>query len=137
MLSVTLLSDAFVIVPIIYPCQRTMENIDLQMGMKMKAWQNPYNLAHEYSGWMIYQSSKAILECGCNKYRHSWYYGWKYPEMLMIKELSGIQIGNWIVKYFHFMFIALANLITTSWMHLYQIELSSHKEFQNFSIFLL
>ena len=34
----------------------------------MKAWQNPYNFAHEYSGWMNYQSSKAILGCGCNKY---------------------------------------------------------------------
>ena len=38
----------------------------------------------------------------------------------MIKELSGIQIeiGNWVVKYVYVMFIALANLITTSWMHL-------------------
>ena len=56
--------------------------------------------------------------------------------MLMIKELSGIQIGNWIVKYVYFMFIALVNLISTSWMHLYQIDLSSNKEFQNVSIFL-
>ena len=55
----------------------------------------------------------------------------------MIKELSGIQIGNWIVKYVYFMFIALVNLISTSWMHLYQIDLSSNKEFQNVSIFLL
>ena len=39
--------------------------------------------------------------------------------MLFIKELSGIQISNWIVKYVYFMFIALANLITTSWMQLY------------------
>ena len=39
-----------------------MENIDLQMGMDMKAWQNPYSFAHEYSGWMNYQSSKAILD---------------------------------------------------------------------------
>ena len=44
-----------------------MENIALQMGMNMKAWQNPYNFAHEYSGQMNYQSSKAILGCGCNK----------------------------------------------------------------------
>ena len=29
-----------------------MENIDLQMGMNMKAWQNPHNFAHEYSGWI-------------------------------------------------------------------------------------
>ena len=45
-----------------------MENIDFQMGVDMKAWQNPYNFAHEYSGWMDYQSSKVILGCGCNKY---------------------------------------------------------------------
>ena len=57
--------------------------------------------------------------------------------MLRIKELSIIQIGNWIVKYVYFMFIALANLITTSLMHLYQIDLSSNKEFENVSIFLL
>ena len=44
-----------------------MENIDLQMGMNMKAWQNPYNFVHEYSGWMNYQSSKAILGDQCNK----------------------------------------------------------------------
>ena len=44
-----------------------MENIDLQMRMDMKAWQNPYHFAHEYSGWMNYQSSKATLGCGCNK----------------------------------------------------------------------
>ena len=67
----------------------------------------------------------------------SWRHGWKYPEKLMIKELSGIQIGNWIVKYVCIMFIALVNLISTSWMHLYQIDLSSNKEFQNVSIFLL
>ena len=30
-----------------------------------------------------------------------------------IKELSGIQIGNWIVKYVYCKFIALKNLITT------------------------
>ena len=41
-----------------------MENIDLQMGMNMKAWQNPYHFAHEYSGWMNYQGSKATLGCG-------------------------------------------------------------------------
>ena len=64
-----------------------MENIDLQMGMNMKAWQNLYNFAHEYSGWINYLSSKGILGCGCNKYRHSWRHGWKHPEMLMIKEL--------------------------------------------------
>ena len=45
-----------------------MERIDLQMGMYMKAWQNPYNFAHEHSRWMNYESSKAILGCGCNKY---------------------------------------------------------------------
>ena len=44
-----------------------MENIDLQMGMNMKAQQNTYNFDHEYSAWMHYQSSKAILRCGCNK----------------------------------------------------------------------
>ena len=44
-----------------------MEYIDLQMGMNMKARQNPYNFAHEYSGWMNYQSSKAILGCECKK----------------------------------------------------------------------
>ena len=38
-----------------------MENIDLQIGRIVKAWQNPYNFAHEYSGWMNYQSFKAIL----------------------------------------------------------------------------
>ena len=43
-----------------------MENIDLQMGVNMKARQNPYNFAHEYSGWTDYQSSKAILVCRCN-----------------------------------------------------------------------
>ena len=67
----------------------------------------------------------------------SWRHGSKYPEKLMIKELSGIQIGSWIVKYVCIMFIALVNLISTSWMHLYQIDLSSNKEFQNVSIFLL
>ena len=44
-----------------------MENIALQTGMNVKAWQNQYNFADEYSGWMNYQSSKAILGCGCNK----------------------------------------------------------------------
>ena len=53
--------------------------------------------------------------------------------MLMIKELSGIQIGNWIAKYVN----SLAKLISASWMHLYEIDLSSNKEFQNVSIFLL
>ena len=57
--------------------------------------------------------------------------------MLMIKELSVIQIGDWIAKYVYFMFIALANLISTSWVHLYQIDWSSNEEFQNVSIFLL
>ena len=38
-----------------------MENNNLQMGMNMKAWQNAYNFAHECSGWMNFQSSKAIL----------------------------------------------------------------------------
>ena len=52
----------------------------------------------------------------------------------MTKELSGIQIGNWIVKYAYFIFM---NFISTSWMHLYQIDLSSNREFQNISIFLL
>ena len=56
--------------------------------------------------------------------------------MLQIKELSGIQIGKWIVKYVLFYFIALANLISTSWMHLYQIDLSLNKESEclNFSV---
>ena len=31
------------------------------MGMNMKAWQNPYNFGREYSGWINYQSYKAIL----------------------------------------------------------------------------
>ena len=44
-----------------------MENIDLQMGVNVKAWQNPYNFAHEYYRWMIYQSFKAVLGCRCNK----------------------------------------------------------------------
>ena len=44
-----------------------MANIDLQIGMNLKAWQNPYNFANEYSGWMNYQGSNAILRCGCNK----------------------------------------------------------------------
>ena len=44
-----------------------MENIDLQTGMNMKAWQNPYNFAHECSGWVNYQSANAILGYGCNK----------------------------------------------------------------------
>ena len=44
-----------------------MENIALQKGMNIKAWENPDNFAHEYSGDMNYQSSKAILGCGCNK----------------------------------------------------------------------
>ena len=47
----------------------------------------------------------------------------------MIRELSDIQIGDWFLKFVYFMFIALANFITTSWMHLYQIDLSSNKEF--------
>ena len=33
--------------------------------------------------------------------------------------------------------IALVNLISASWMYLYQIDLSSNKEFQNVLIFLL
>ena len=44
-----------------------MENIALQMGMNIKTWQNPYNFAGEYSKQMNFQSSKAILGCGCNK----------------------------------------------------------------------
>ena len=34
----------------------------------MKAWENPYNFAHEYCAWMNFQSSKVILGCECNKY---------------------------------------------------------------------
>ena len=49
--------------------------------------------------------------------------------MLMTKELTGIQIVNWIVKYAYLMFIALANVITTSWIQLYQIYLSLKKKF--------
>ena len=48
-----------------------MENIDLQIGMNIKVWQNLYNFAYEYSGWMNYQSSKAILGCGYKKQGHS------------------------------------------------------------------
>ena len=44
-----------------------MEKIALQRDMNVKAWQNQYNFADEYSGWMNYQSSKANLICGCNK----------------------------------------------------------------------
>ena len=44
-----------------------MENVDFQMGMNMKAKQNPYSFAHEYFGQMNYQSSKANLGFGCNK----------------------------------------------------------------------
>ena len=39
-----------------------MENIDFQVGMNMKAWQNPYCFAHEYFGEMNYESSKGILD---------------------------------------------------------------------------
>ena len=63
-----------------------MENIALQMGMNMRAWQNPCNFAHQYSGLMNYQSSKATLGCRCNIL--------KYTETPMINELPGIQIGN-------------------------------------------
>ena len=45
-----------------------MENIDCEVGMNMKAWQDLYNFPHEYSGWMNNQISKAILGCGSNKY---------------------------------------------------------------------
>ena len=45
-----------------------MENIDFQMSMNIKAWHDPYNFAHEYSGSMNNQISKAILGCGSNKY---------------------------------------------------------------------
>ena len=38
------------------------------MSMNIKAWHDPYNFAHEYSGWMNNQISKAILGCGSNKY---------------------------------------------------------------------
>ena len=117
-----------------------IKNIDLQMVMNMKAWQNLYNFAHEYSVSLNYRSSKKILGWGCNKWRRSWRHGWKHFEMLVIKELPFIHIGNWIVKYVCFMFIALANLITTSSMHLpclYQIDLSLKKQFQNILIFLL
>ena len=41
---------------------------------------------NEYSGW--------ILGYECNKSRHSWCHGRKYSKMLMIKEVSGIHIGN-------------------------------------------
>ena len=37
-----------------------MENIALQMGMNMKAWQNPYNFAHEYSVWMNYRQFQDV-----------------------------------------------------------------------------
>ena len=47
-----------------------MENVDLQMGMNMKTWQNPYNFVSEYRGWIYYQSPKTILWCGWNKKRH-------------------------------------------------------------------
>ena len=44
-----------------------MENNEVQISINMKAWQNTYNFAHEYSGWINYQNYKAILGCGCNK----------------------------------------------------------------------
>ena len=50
--------------------------------------------------------------------------------MLMIKEPSGILIGNWVVRYVCFIFIELVSLIFTSWMHLYQIDVSSNKKFR-------
>ena len=48
-----------------------MENTDFQIGMNVKSLQNPYNFAHEYSGWMNCWSFKAILGCRYNKSRHS------------------------------------------------------------------
>ena len=45
-----------------------MENIEFQMSKNIKAWHEPYNFAHEYSGSMNNQISKAILGCGSNKY---------------------------------------------------------------------
>ena len=54
----------------------------------------------------------------------------------MITEISGIQVGNWIVKYVYFV-IELVNLVSISWIHLYQIDLASKKEFQNVSIIRL
>ena len=39
-----------------------MENISLQIDMNVKEWQNTYNFAHNYSGQMNYQSSKAIQD---------------------------------------------------------------------------
>ena len=45
-----------------------MQNIDFQMSMNIKAWHDPYNFAHEYSGQMNNQISKVILGCGSNKY---------------------------------------------------------------------
>ena len=33
----------------------------------MKAWQNPYSFTREHSEWINYESSNAILGCGCNK----------------------------------------------------------------------
>ena len=48
-------------------CLPMSKNIHLQMGMNMKAWQNSYNFAHEFSGWLNNQCFKAILGCGYNK----------------------------------------------------------------------
>ena len=47
------------------------------------------------------------------------------------KTLVFSQIDKWIIKYVFFMFIALTNLISTSWMHLHQIDSSLNKVFQN------
>ena len=67
-----------------------MENIALQMGMNMKAWQNPYNFAHEYSGWMNYRqfqdvdaTDKDTLDIMDENIL-----------LLIIKELSGILTGK-------------------------------------------
>ena len=86
-----------------------MENTDLQMGMNMKAWQNPYNLAYEYSGWMNCQSSKDVDVI-------------KKDTLDVMDEniqKNSLAFKLAIVKYVYFMFIALGNLIFTTWRHLY------------------
>ena len=81
MLSVTLFSDAFIAAPIIYLFQKTEWKHCSQNGheydsMAESIWfcflifwmdklsefqgNNPFNFAHEYSGWINYQISKAI-----------------------------------------------------------------------------
>ena len=133
--SITLFSDAFVCTNYSSISNNWMEKLIFKWAWTWKHGRiHIILLMNILNGWIIRVPRQF---CRCNKSRHSSHHGWKYPEMLMVKEVSGIHIGNLIVKYVYLMFNALANLISTSWMHLYQILISSNKEFQNVSIFLL